>query len=389
MKHSTLQIIAASILVLSACSDSDEKAQGSDDSTATGTTTEGTTTEGTTTEGTTTEGTTTEGTATEGTATEGTTTEGTTTEGTTTEGTTTEGTTTEGTTTEGTTTEGTTTEGTTDGSSIVGTQQGNTCSDPIVIASLPYAHSADTNAYTDNYSVTNQCGLVGSAGVGTGDIVYQLSTAVTGEYTIQLDADDGTSFIQIASDCADITGSCVSTSLELKGGDSWKVSLSAATTYFLIVDGWESKNTGLFSIAIYGPCIPKCQGKLCGSDGCGGNCGSCTQPQICSQGKCVDFSPSCKDACGQYIPDAPCQCDAGCFDSEDDGCCPNVCTYCSDSFTEQCGQQPGKGSCMNLCGDFTEGADCQCDTSCFGLNDCCPDICTQCFANYPTECSSQ
>lgn len=33
-------------------------------------------------------------------------------------------------------------------------------------------------------------------------------------------------------------------------------------------------------------CVPKCNGRVCGSDGCSGSCGSCTSPSLCVAGSC-------------------------------------------------------------------------------------------------------
>ena len=46
-------------------------------------------------------------------------------------------------------------------------------------------------------------------------------------------------------------------------------------------------------------CSPKCDGKNCGPDGCGGACGTCKSPQTCNQGVCG------KDPCAA-IPKAQC-----------------------------------------------------------------------------------
>ena len=35
-------------------------------------------------------------------------------------------------------------------------------------------------------------------------------------------------------------------------------------------------------------CKPECEGKKCGDDGCGGNCGECEDEQSCDEGVCVD-----------------------------------------------------------------------------------------------------
>jgi formylglycine-generating enzyme len=39
-------------------------------------------------------------------------------------------------------------------------------------------------------------------------------------------------------------------------------------------------------------CVANCSGKVCGSDGCGGSCGTCTAPDSCASGQCV-ATPSC------------------------------------------------------------------------------------------------
>jgi hypothetical protein len=41
-------------------------------------------------------------------------------------------------------------------------------------------------------------------------------------------------------------------------------------------------------------CLPDCLGKVCGDDGCGGSCGSCVLPLICTAngtGQCVPLLP--------------------------------------------------------------------------------------------------
>lgn len=36
-----------------------------------------------------------------------------------------------------------------------------------------------------------------------------------------------------------------------------------------------------------GTCVPDCSGKNCGEDGCGGSCGTCTYPDVCTDGVCT------------------------------------------------------------------------------------------------------
>ena len=46
-------------------------------------------------------------------------------------------------------------------------------------------------------------------------------------------------------------------------------------------------------------CTPQCSGKQCGSNGCGGSCGTCPTGQICSSnGQCVSNNITCTDSDG-------------------------------------------------------------------------------------------
>ncbi|MBL8127958.1 MAG: hypothetical protein JNM64_10010, partial [Chloroflexia bacterium] len=46
-------------------------------------------------------------------------------------------------------------------------------------------------------------------------------------------------------------------------------------------------------------CVPKCEGRACGSDGCGtnSNCGRCTGNLVCIFGACTGPTPRCGGAC--------------------------------------------------------------------------------------------
>jgi len=55
--------------------------------------------------------------------------------------------------------------------------------------------------------------------------------------------------------------------------------------------GWTWSDTGCSNQPQM--CTPDCAGKACGNDGCGGSCGTCNSPLVCSpDGQCVDVSPS-------------------------------------------------------------------------------------------------
>jgi hypothetical protein len=53
-----------------------------------------------------------------------------------------------------------------------------------------------------------------------------------------------------------------------------------------------------------GQCAGSCEGKECGDDGCGGDCGNCGQGKVCKKGKCAEAA-----SCGEITY-------AGCCDGE-------------------------------------------------------------------------
>ncbi|MCC6623607.1 MAG: IPT/TIG domain-containing protein [Deltaproteobacteria bacterium] len=114
-----------------------------------------------------------------------------------------------------------------------------------------------------------------------------------------------------------------------------------------------------------GPCEPMCDGKQCGSDGCGGECGTCADGKTCDDGQCVSCVRNClSKQCG------------------DDGC-GGVCGNCAEGSTcggdffchldcaPSCGgKECGPDGCGGTCGGGCEqGESCQagqCVTSCTG-----------------------
>ena len=101
-------------------------------------------------------------------------------------------------------------------------------------------------------------------------------------------------------------------------------------------------------------CIPSCDGKECGTDYCGGQCGQCGAPAVCNKGKCLEscFSTCEIDecVCGEVCGDACGECPDGlaCFDSCACGCAPS----CD-------GKECGGDGCGGTCGTCGQGLDCE------------------------------
>eukprot|EP01124_Arcella_intermedia_P010820 TRINITY_DN17343_c0_g1_i1.p1 TRINITY_DN17343_c0_g1~~TRINITY_DN17343_c0_g1_i1.p1 ORF type:complete len:962 (-),score=178.67 TRINITY_DN17343_c0_g1_i1:58-2619(-) len=103
-------------------------------------------------------------------------------------------------------------------------------------------------------------------------------------------------------------------------------------------------------------CVPDCTNAVCGDDGCGGICGTCSDLTGCVHGACVGMPPlngtkcvnqfTCKDqmrSCGVI----------------DNGCTKEFCGYCPiGSYCSNGACQCIPGSCVSLnanCGDIDDG----------------------------------
>lgn len=144
-------------------------------------------------------------------------------------------------------------------------------------------------------------------------------------------------------------------------------------------------------------CLPACQNKQCGDDGCGGSCGTCPVGSTCTNGLCkTTCVPSCLGKqCG------PNGCGGSC------GTCPSgfICTStgtCQPSCVPDCvGKECGPDGCNGQCGlcgpqEACVAGQCQTAWSCEQLLNCaweCPegdDLCgQQCFQSASPEAQSQ
>lgn len=112
-----------------------------------------------------------------------------------------------------------------------------------------------------------------------------------------------------------------------------------------------------------GPCVPDCNGKVCGPDGCGGICGYCQYGYVCKDGLCVEICiPDCiekgklcgPDGCGGECPPG---CEEG-FECRDDFRCHPV--ECIPDCTGRVCGYGANGGCGNPkeCGECAPGQSC-------------------------------
>ena len=134
-------------------------------------------------------------------------------------------------------------------------------------------------------------------------------------------------------------------------------------------------------------CNTNCFNKTCGSDGCGGSCGSCSSGYSCtSEFQC---SSSCTSFCA---PEQNCGSDGcggwcGTCTGDQDVCSGGLCTCIADCNGRVCGDDGCGGSCGTCSGAQEEcfGGVCLCVANCTGFecgSDGCGGICGVCGPYY-------
>lgn len=136
-------------------------------------------------------------------------------------------------------------------------------------------------------------------------------------------------------------------------------------------------------------CEPQCDGRACGDDGCGGSCGACAEGTVCGVGGACECIPSCSgkqcgdDGCGGECPDT-------CIGAQT--CRYRTGTCMAGPCVPDCdGRDCGSDDCGGTCG-ASEGACapgdgcnsagmCECQPSCEGKacgDDGCGGTCGSC-----------
>lgn len=132
--------------------------------------------------------------------------------------------------------------------------------------------------------------------------------------------------------------------------------------------------------ACQGGCVPSCGGAVCGPDGCGGVCGTCSGGATCVEGWCeAPCQPSCGSAqCGPDGCGGVCGTCSGGTTCVDGTCVSDLpggaCTGAGDMAVLEDGAFAQDFNCLGQC---MNGADPQCASPClqetYGLTPACAD----------------
>jgi len=124
--------------------------------------------------------------------------------------------------------------------------------------------------------------------------------------------------------------------------------------------GTGSDPTGIFPRECREPCRPDCGGRECGSDGCGGYCGTCENDRACENGRCVDPGAAYPEVCRgfQEPSGGACPEDLGTY-----GCCDDLgrVVWCDRGrlYCNDCSRNPApRSSCGWFQQEGFQGYDC-------------------------------
>ena len=200
------------------------------------------------------------------------------------------------------------------GTCVTSSKAGETCGDALKVGELPFKHFGTTSGANNDLSAPDNACYASSLGLYGAEVVYAYTAGQAVTLALTLSGYDNKPSLYVATDCADIKNSCLSGALgfgQSTLGPSY-AAVAKGQTAFIIVDADGAG--GDFTLEVK-KCTPNCQGKVCGTDGCGGTCGDCpllSAYNCSSVGTCLCVpncyektcgSDGCGGACGKACGD--------------------------------------------------------------------------------------
>lgn len=136
---------------------------------------------------------------------------------------------------------------------------GSTCTDPLVVATLPYTSTGEnTSTYGDNYSGTGPCFT--NSYLNGDEVVYTYTPLTNESVDVAVTNLTGTyAAVMILDDCPNGAPNCIGSASNLSSTADLNItgaSLTAGTTYYIIVSTWASPQSTGYDISITAPtCI--------------------------------------------------------------------------------------------------------------------------------------
>ena len=133
---------------------------------------------------------------------------------------------------------------------------GSTCTDPIVVTSLPYNETAGTtNGFGDDYDASpgSSCGTT-SGYLNGDDIVYSYTASSDASINFSLtNITDTYTGLFVYADCTDIGATCLAGDYNSGSTSDLSVeefSVTSGTTYYVVISTWASPQSTSYDLAI-------------------------------------------------------------------------------------------------------------------------------------------
>ncbi len=210
------------------------------------------------------------------------------------------------------------------------------------------------------------------------DVVYQFEAAEDGTVCATTRGSDyDTVLFALNAACdAEVMGACDDDDddfFDIGLRSTIEFPVVAGATYFLVVDGFSERSTGIFRLSTSnGGCLDN-PPPICLADA------DCPQANICRDNQCVFFCQADEECDARQVCDEGACLDVDCRVDGDCGegrCLNNECVQCIDA--EDCGEQVcGDGACVcaaNAC------VECAADADCDGARCNANSVCVECLA---------
>lgn len=143
---------------------------------------------------------------------------------------------------------------------ITGAQVGTTCTNPIVITSLPYTTTDDTANYADNYDPDpdNSPACSGSADDfgnyyhGGNDVIYSYTASASGTIKIEIPGATGWTGLFVYTNCADIGLNYAACEGNVSDDDLLidNFAVTAGQTYYILISSWPAPQTVPYTLNV-------------------------------------------------------------------------------------------------------------------------------------------
>ncbi len=139
-------------------------------------------------------------------------------------------------------------------------QVGTLCTNPIVIASIPYTTTDNTANYADNYDpptatpIACGAGTAGNYYLSGNDVVYSFTPTGSGTITLQIPSAPAWTGFFVFTSCANIGVTVYGCSCSSASGNRTisNLAVTAGQTYYIVISSWASPQTIAYTMNITG-----------------------------------------------------------------------------------------------------------------------------------------